>query len=97
MGVPSSGMAMSIVAVSVEGIEIQCGLAILLVLGLEGVLFPEKVQKFNFRVYSKLTPWNPYLDRMKSPEYRRAMRIMGCLMVFVFLLAEFVVIRFPNK
>jgi hypothetical protein len=89
-------MAISISAISTEGIEVQCTLALVLALGLEGLLAPEKGQRFNFKLYSKLTPWNPYLDRMKGSQYRRAIRILGCVLIFMFFLMEFVVIVFPK-
>ena len=83
-------------AISIEAIKIQCVLAFVLAMGLEGLLAPERVQRFNIRLYSKLTPWNPYLDLMKGAQYRLAIRILGCVLVFMFFMSEFVVIVFPK-
>lgn len=83
-------------AISVEAIKIQCVLAFFLAMGLEGLLAPERVQRFNFRFYSKLTPWNAYLGWMKGSQSRLAIRILGGFLVFMFFTLEFVVIVFPK-
>ena len=69
----------------------QLGLAVIILIGMIGVFYPEKVQRVDVKMSSMLTfgiP-NPILSFLETDEYLWMVRLWGAVSLLIVLISEY--------
>jgi hypothetical protein len=74
-------------------ILIHCSLSVAFLVGISCVLFSKQIQLFGVTQYKT---WfgvpNPFLDWMKTSGYIFVLRVIGCVLVFMSVISEIVIL-----
>jgi hypothetical protein len=78
---------------AIMSILIHCSLSVAFLVGISCVLFSKQIQLFGVTQYKT---WfgvpNPFLDWMKTSGYIFVLRVIGCVLVFMSVISEIVIL-----